>query len=159
MNNKPVALWYKGVTYHNNPGQKHLYREVSRDGDDNWKTAPVEDGSKVQRWLTNNGYRIVYQKKMRGSGWRWDFTQCWMHERYAGSGEEPGDFHPEGIAQLREYIALAVARNNEPKEDTVEPELPVEDAAAHPDYVESVVDKIANWVGVYFTAREAGWIV
>ena len=153
---QPVALWYRGRCYHKHPGWRYLYKEVSRDGDKDYKPAPVEDGEKVQHWLVAHGYRVIYQKK--GNGSATDFVQCWMHERYAGSGEEPGDFHPESLAQLREYIALAVAKRDEPEEDTVAPELPTEEATVQPDHVESIVDKVAGWIGIYFDAKQAGWL-
>ena len=158
---QPVALWYRGRCYHKHPGWRYLYKEVSRDGDKDYKPAPVEDGEKVQRWLVAHGYRVIYQKK--GNGSATDFVQCWMHERYAGSGEEPGDFHPESLAQLREYIALAVAKRDEPEEDTVAPELPEQEATVQPEPehmpFDTAVDKIAAFVGNLVTASAmAGWL-
>ena len=160
MNEQPVALWYKGRAYHNHPGWKRYYKEVALDNGD-YKPAPVEDGEKVQRWLVAHGYRVIYQKK--GNGSATDFVQCWMHERYAGSGEEPGDFHPESLAQLREYIALAVAKRDEPEEDTVAPELPTEEATVQPEPehmpFDTAVDKIAAFVSNLVTASAlAGWL-
>ena len=162
MNEKqPVALWYRGRCYHKHPGWRYLYKEVSRDGDKDYKPAPVEDGEKVQRWLVAHGYRVIYQKK--GNGSATDFAQCWMHERYAGSGEEPGDFHPESLAQLREYIALAVAKRDEPEEDTVAPELPEQEVTVQPEPermdFDTAVDTLAAFIGDLVTASAvAGWL-
>ena len=161
MNEQPVALWYRGRCYHKHPGWQYLYKEVSKDGDKDYKPAPVEDGEKVQRWLVAHGYRVIYQKK--GNGSATDFVQCWMHERYAGSGEEPGDFHPESLAQLREYIALAVAKRDEPEEDTVAPELPEQEATVQPEPermdFDTAVDTLASFVGNLVTASAvAGWL-
>ena len=154
MNEMPVALQYTGRAYFNHPGWKKYYKRVIVDlGAE--KDAPVEDGEKVQRYLTNNGYRRMYLK--RGKGSAVDFVEIWMHERYVGAGGQPGDFEAESLAQLREYIAMAVAKRDE---DTVEPET--EDVpTSQPDHMsfDAAVDTLANFVGNLITQQAvAGWL-
>lgn len=151
--NRPVAFWFKGVTRWSHPGYAYCYEEVAENNGE-YRENKMKDGRNAQRWLTNHGYRIVYRSPVKGE--RCDITECWGHVRYFGEPDNPDRFIAKSTAELREYIALAVASNNEP--ETVAPELPVEEATVQPDHVESIVDKIANWVGVYFTAKEAGWL-
>ena len=152
MNEQPVALWYKGRAYHSHPGWRRYYKEVAIDNGD-YKKAPVENDQKVMRWLTNHGYRKIWQGPMKGEDC--DFAECWMHVRYSGDGSDPQDFHPKSTAEIREYISLAL-KTDEP--ETVAPELPTEEATVQPDHVESIVDKVAGWIGIYFDAKQAGWL-
>ena len=141
VNEMPVALQYTGRAYFNHPGWKKYYKRVIVDlGAE--KDAPVEDGEKVQRYLTNNGYRRMYLK--RGKGSAVDFTEIWMHERYVGAGGQPGDFEAESLAQLREYIAMAVAKRDE---DTVEPETEDVPTSQPESNFDHAVDVLANFVG------------
>lgn len=158
VNEMPVALQYTGRAYFNHPGWKKYYKRVIVDlGAE--KDAPVEDGERVQRYLTNNGYRRMYLK--RGKGSAVDFVEIWMHERYVGAGGQPGDFEAESLAQLREYIAMAVAKRDEPEEDTVAPELPEQEVTTQPDHMsfDAAVDTLANFVGTLITEQAiAGWL-
>ena len=151
MNEQPVALWYKGRAYHSHPGWRRYYKEVAIDNGD-YKKAPVENDQKVMRWLTNHGYRKIWQGPMKGEDC--DFAECWMHVRYCGEPDNPDRFQPKSTAELREYIDLAVAP------ETVAPELPEQEDTVQPEPEEdsSIVDKIAGWIGIYFDAREAGWL-
>lgn len=108
--NNPVAIWYKGRSYYGKPGWTYYYEEAATDNGDYHK-APVRDGSKVRRWLVKSGYRLIYSKKGRGEAV--DFAECWMHERYAGYGDKPDDFHPKSTAEIREYIALALKTDDD----------------------------------------------
>lgn len=105
MKEQPVAIWYKGRSYYGKPGWTYYYEEAATDNGDYHK-APVRDGSKVRRWLVKSGYRLIYSKKGRGEAV--DFAECWMHQRHAGNGSDPQDFHPKSTAEIREYIALAL---------------------------------------------------
>ena len=156
MNEQPVALWYKGRAYHNHPGWKRYYKEVALDNGD-YKPAPIEDGLKVQNWLTSHGYRKMWQGPMQGAAP--DFHECWMHIRYAGEPNNPDRFQPKSTAELREYIDLAVASNNEP--ETVVPELPEQEVTTQPDHMsfDAAVDTLANFVGTLITEQAiAGWL-
>ena len=152
MNEQPVALWYKGRAYHSHPGWRRYYKEVAIDNGD-YKKAPVENDQKVMRWLTNHGYRKIWQGPMKGEDC--DFAECWMHVRYCGEPDNPDRFQPKSTAELREYIDLAVAP------ETVVPELPEQEVTTQPDHMsfDAAVDTLANFVGTLITDQAiAGWL-
>lgn len=152
MDEKPVAFWFKGDARYAHPGWAYCYNEVAENNGE-YRATTKKDGKAIQKWLVGNGYRKLYSWK--GNGEITTFRECWMHVRYSGDGSDPQDFHPKSTAEIREYISLAL-KTDEP--ETVAPELPTEEATVQPDHVESIVDKVAGWIGIYFDAKQAGWL-
>lgn len=110
MKEQPVAFWFRGTARWQHPGWSYCYNEVAKDNDE-FRSTTKKDGKTIQKWLVEKGYRKL--RSWKGKGEITTFEETWMHERYAGYGDKPDDFHPKSTAEIREYIALALKTDDD----------------------------------------------
>ena len=105
MKEMPVAFWFKGDARWQHPGWVYCYNEVAKDNDE-FRATAKKDGKSIQKWLVAHGYRKL--RSWKGEGEITTFEETWMHERVAGTGDKPDDFHPKSTREIREYISICL---------------------------------------------------